>query len=319
MALGVKPGRRRLPTRPPPCYQPGMKLLSDFDGVWTDPREESRVQGELVDERLLEWSPPERRNEIAAWLANARRAVLADARRWGWSPGGRLSCFADEDPFAEHSGLLHYVHAHAGSDPIAKLLHDAVLEPGHETLEAFGGAAHAEAVARVEYTRGPGVLPAATAAGQRMLARGIEIVVVSNSEGSKLDRWFGHAGLPHHAHPRREPGALRLRGAARKFVLDPYESETLEVGEARVEVRRPYYEAILRDEAPDAVVGDVFSLDLALPLVLRRREPSWSRVRLFWLANAYAPASLRRDLGRAAPEVEIVTDGLAGVAAALGA
>jgi hypothetical protein len=296
-----------------------MKLLSDFDGVWTDPRAESLAQGRIVDTQLAEWSPAGRRDEVRAWVAAARRAVLADARRWGWAPGGRLSCFADEDPFAEHSALLHYIHAHAGGDPVARLLHDAVLEPGHGSLEAFGGASHAAAVARVERERGPGVLPAEAASGRRLLAGGVEVVVVSNSDGGKLDRWFAHAGVPHRPHPESAPGALRLRGGARKFVLDPDASERIEVGEARIEIRRPHYEAILREEAPDAVVGDVFSLDLALPLALRRREPSWRHVRLFWLAREYAPASLRRDIEGAAPEVEIVGNGLAGVATALGA
>ena len=313
----VKPGRLRPPAAA--CYQPLMKLLSDFDGVWTDPREESRAQGRIVDQRLVEWSPPARRNEVRAWIAEARRSVLAEPRRWGWAPGGRLSCFADEDPFAEHSALMHYIHARAAEDPVALLLHDAALEPGHGSLEAFGGATHAEAVASIERERGPGVLPAEAAAGRRMLERGVEIVVVSNSEGAKLDRWFSHAGLPHHPHPEAAPGALRLRGGARKFVLDPGASEMLEVGEVRAEIRRPYYEAILREEAPDAVVGDVFSLDLALPLALRRREAAWKNVRLFWLAREYAPARVRRELEREAPEIEILGDGLAGVAAALGA
>ena len=296
-----------------------MKLLSDFDGVWTDPREESRAQGRIVDDQLVEWSPAGRRDEVRAWIAAARRAVLAEPDRWGWAPGGKLSCFADEDPFAEHSALLHYIHTRAADDPVATLLHDAVLEPGHGSLEAFGGATHAAAVANIERERGPGVLAEATEAGRRMLGAGVEIVVVSNSDGAKLDRWFTHAGLPHRPHPESAPGELRLRGGSRKFVLDREASETIAVGEVRAEIRRPFYDAILREERPDAVVGDVFSLDLALPLALRRREPAWHHVRLFWLARPYAPARLRRALEREAPEIEILGDGLAGVAAALGA
>jgi hypothetical protein len=296
-----------------------MKLLSDFDGVWTDPREESRAQGEIVDDALVEWSPPDRRGDVRAWIASARRAVLAEPRRWGWASGGRVTCFADEDPFAEHAALLHYVHARAGDDPIARRLHEAALEPGHASIEAFGGAAHAAAVARIERERGPGVLADAAEAGRRMLAHGVEIVVVSNSDDAKLARWFGHAGLPFRLHPATAPGALRLRGGSRKFGLDPGASERLAVGEWGVEVRRPYYDAILREETPDAIVGDVFSLDLALPLALRRREPAWRHVRLFWIAGGHAPERMIRDLAGAAPEIERMENGLAGVAAALGA
>jgi len=91
------------------------------------------------------------------------------------------------------------------------------------------------------------------------------------------------------------------------------------VGEGRVELRRPRYEAILREEAPDAVVGDVFSLDLALPLALRRREPAWRHVRLFWIAGECGSPRMARELASAAPELERMEDGLAGVANALGA
>jgi hypothetical protein len=90
----------------------------------------------------------------------------------------------------------------------------------------------------------------------------------------------------------------------------------LDLDGMRIELARPHYEAILREEAPDAVVGDVFSLDLAVPLALRRSEPSWTHVRLFWLVRDYAPARMRRALA-AAPEVEQVTGGFEAVAAAL--
>lgn len=300
-----------------PCYLRGMKLLSDFDGVWTHPREESRAQGVIVDALLIEWAPPELRDAVAAWVAAARRAVLAEPDLYGWSPGGRLSAFADEDPFAEHSALLHYIHLHADKDPVAMALHGAVLAPGHDSLEAFGGAAHAEAVANVEATRGPGVLKPAAAAGRRMLDAGIEIVVVSNSGREKLDRWFAHAGLPHVVHPESAPGALRLRGGARKFVLDPARSAIERFGVLAVETARPYYDRILREEAPGAVVGDVFSLDLALPLLLRRTEPAWRNVRLFWLVHDYSPARIRAELRQHAPEIEALENGLEGVASAL--
>ncbi|MFN8589091.1 MAG: hypothetical protein U0704_14970 [Candidatus Eisenbacteria bacterium] len=294
-----------------------MKLLSDFDGVWTHPREESRTQGALVDAQLVEWSPPELRSATAAWIADARRRVLAQPDLYGWAPGGRLSCFADEDPFAEHSALLHYIHLHAGIDPVATALHEAVLAPGHDSLEAFGGHAHAEAVAKVEASRGPGVLAEAARAGHRMLHNGVEIVVVSNSGREKLDRWFGHARLPHVVHPESVPGSLRLRGGARKFVLDPERSAIEHFGALSIETARPFYEKILLEETPDAVVGDVFSLDLALPLVLRRTRPGWERVRLFWLVHDYSPARIRAQLAAHAPEVEPIEDGLAGVARAL--
>lgn len=294
-----------------------MRLLSDFDGVWTHPREEARAQGAVLDGQLVAWMPEAQRAAAGELLAKARTEVRTAPERYGWAPGGRLSAFGDEDPFAEHSGLLYWLHVHAASTPLAAAMADAVRAHGHESLESFGGWTHKEGVQQVEGARGPAILPAAADAGRALLGAGIEIVLVSNSGTDKLVRWFTHAGVPNTVHPERPAGALWLRGGARKFVLEAGASDPLSLGGLMIESRRPFYEEILREEQPQAVVGDVFSLDLALPLVLRRREPAWRDVRLFWLARDYASAMVRRQLETHAPEVEIVEDGLEGVAARL--
>ena len=226
---------------------------------------------------------------------------------------GRISAFGDEDPFTRHSGLLHYIQVNAAHDPLAADLRDAVAAHGL-TLDAFGGQAHAEGVAEVARTRGPGILPAAAAAGRALLAAGIEVVVVSNSGTDKLASWFTHAGVPNVVHPARTPGALCLRGSARKFVLDEQPSP-LRIAAVTIDAARPSYEAALRDERPDAVVGDVFSLDLALPLALRRSDAAFARLRLFWLLRSYTPEWLRGAIeSETRGEVEAVDGGLPAVA-----
>src|SRR5262249_59945366 len=116
--------------------------------------------------------------------------------------------------------------------------------------------AQAAGVERVEAARGPGITIAAADAGRLLLERGVDVVVVSNSGTDKLKRWFQHAGLPFRVHPERAPGALRLRGSAMKFVLAEGKADTIEAGGLVVDVARPRYETVLREERPDAVVGD---------------------------------------------------------------
>ncbi len=291
-----------------------MKLLSDFDGVWTLPQEEGAAHGAALDAALLAAAGESNHDAVRDWIAGARSAVRADPVRWGWSVAGRLSAFADEDPFTEHGALLHYLHAHQDRDPVAELLAEAIERSG-ETLEAFGFDAHLAGVRQVEARRGPGIPVAAADAGRRMLAQGLEIVVVSNSSTDKLQRWFAHAQVPARVHPERADHELRLRGSAGKFLLAPGHEDTLGAGGLTVDVARPYYEAALREEAPDAIVGDVFSLDLALPLALKRREPSWKHVRLFWLLHSYSPERMQRELAKLPEgEVEAVQGGLAAVA-----
>jgi hypothetical protein len=294
-----------------------MKLLSDFDGVWTNPEAEAGAQGEYLEQALLSWTPDEDRQRAADWLRLARDHVRREPGRYGWAPAGRLSAFGDEDPFAVHSGLLHYLHLQAGSDPVARDLHAAILAQGFADLDRFGGDAHRRGVERVAAERGPGILPDAAAGGRRLLESGHEVVVVSNSGTDKLSRWFEHAGLPATVHPERRAGALRLRGSARKFELDPAATDLIEVGALRIDVARPAYAAILAAERPDAVVGDVFSLDLALPLALRRRDPEWRDVRLFWLIQPYTPDRIRRDVTMHAREIEPIEGGFAALAGRL--
>lgn len=291
-----------------------MKLLSDFDGVWTHPAAEAVAQGEYLDGTLADWVPAEEREGVVSWLRRAREETQRDPRRWGWLSEGRVSAFADEDPFMPHSAVLHYLHEHQSRDATARSLAAAVRDHGFDGFDAFGGHSHARGVEQVVRSRGPGILSVAAAAGRRMLEADLEVVVVSNSTPDKLLDWFDHARVPRTRHPERAAGALRVRGSARKFVLGPPVREPLRLGDVAIDVDRPSYEAILLDEHPDAVVGDVLSLDLALPLMLRREAPEWSGTRLLWLIHPYTPAWLR-DLAREhAPEIEPVEGGLAAVA-----
>jgi hypothetical protein len=291
-----------------------MKLLSDFDGVWTYPDEEGAAHGAELDAALEGLVSDGERAAVRDWLVLARAAVRAEPTRWGWLSAGRVSAFADEDTFTEHGALLHYVHAHRERDPIAARL-VAAAEAGGTSLDSFGGRCHVAGVQKVEARRGPGILESAAAAGRALLARGTDVVVVSNSGTDKLDRWFRHAQVPARVHPEQLEGALRLRGSARKFGLAPGTGQPLAVGDLVVDVARPDYEKVLREERPDAIVGDVFSLDLALPLALKRREPGWKDLKLFWLVHPYTPARMKREIDSLPEgEVEAVEGGLAAVA-----
>jgi len=291
-----------------------MKLLSDFDGVWTSSDQEGIANGAALDAALEDMLGEEDREPVRAWVARARAALRAEPTRWGWSTAGRISAFADEDPFTEHGALLHYLDAARSSDPLASRL-AAAVEEREGSLGALGGRAHLVGVRAVEARRGPAITADAARAGRELLAGGIEVVVVSNSGTEKLKRWFDHAGLPNRIHPDHADGTIRLRGSARKFVLAPEGADTFAAGGISVDVARPHYEAVLREERPDAIVGDVYSLDIALPLALKRREPEWRKLRLFWLLQPYSPERVRRGLGTLQEgDVETIQGGLPGVA-----
>lgn len=293
-----------------------MKLVSDFDGVWTFPDAEAEAQGGILDRELENALPRELRDRGRDWIGRARAAVAAEPHRYGWAPGGRISAFGDEDPFCAHSALIHFIHQAAG-DPVADALREAIEASGR-TLDQVGSESHAAGVGRVVSVRGPAMVAAAGEAGRALLAADVEVVVVSNSPSEKLGAWFAHAGVPGVSHPERADRTTRFRGGSRKFEMDADRTHPLEIGELSIETARPVYERILREERPDAVVGDVFSLDLALPLRLRREEPGWRELRVVWLLQPYTPRWLRAAVERhAGGEVECVEGGIAAVVAAL--
>lgn len=290
-----------------------MRLLSDFDGVWTFPAAEGTAHGAALDAALLALFPAESA-AVRAWIDSARETVRREPTRYGWAVAGRLSAFGDEDPFTEHGALLHYLSEQRALDPLAARLADAIEARG-TSLDHFGGEAHVAGVKQVEGTRGPGITTSAAEAGRRMLAGGVEVVVVSNSGTEKLQRWFEHAQVPAVVHPDRVERQLRLRGSAKKFVLAPSPGESIAVGGMSIDVARPFYEQVLEEERPDAVVGDVLSLDLSLPLAFKRTRAAWKHVRLFWLMHPYTPERMKREVASLAPgEIEMVEGGLEGVA-----
>src|SRR5215831_20531767 len=146
-----------------------MKLLSDFDGVWTYPDEEGVAHGAALDAALEVALGEGERPAVRAWIARARAALKTDPGRWGWAAAGRITAFADEDPFTEHGALLQYMDAARAHDPLAARL-AAAVEASDGTLDAFGGRAHVSGVKSVETRRGPGVTVAAAAAGRQLLA-----------------------------------------------------------------------------------------------------------------------------------------------------
>lgn len=294
-----------------------MKLVSDFDGVWTYPDAEAEAQGRILDAMLERALTGELRDRGREWIGAARAAVAATPRRWGWRANGTLSAFGDEDPFTAHNGLLHYIEDAAPVDPVARAILDGFAARGAQ-FDAAGGESHAQGVASVVAARGPAMAPGAAAAGRALLDGAVEVVAVSNSPNEKLAEWFASAGIASHPHPERADRAFRLRGRSRKFEIDPARSELLQLGDLAIETARPVYERVLREERPDAVVGDVFSLDVALPLRLKRTESEWRGLRVLWLMQPYTPRWLRAAVEwHAGGEVECIEGGLPGLAAAL--
>jgi phosphoglycolate phosphatase-like HAD superfamily hydrolase len=257
---------------------PRMRILSDFDGVFTDPADEAAAVGERMAERLSAITGV---GEARVILDAVRASIEAEPTAHGWRIGEAISCYADEDPYARHNATAAALYA--GADPALRRRLAAAGFPDHET---FSVACFEEGTARWRAKGASHLARDVAAAVAALVGGGAELVIVSNSLPDRVNGILRDGGID----PDRMAG-LRVRGGAKKFVVDPSLDalpQTEMFGDRRVALRRPHYLAVLEEERPDVLIGDVLSLDLSLPAFLRG-EVAGGRPKLFLRQNDYTP------------------------------
>lgn len=260
-----------------------VKILSDFDGVWTDQAleaenvklfliaEAARMSGVSADRAALDF-------------ARFERIVKASPARYGWAPDGRITAYVDEDPFCEANSIGQYL-TEADGDGEAAMYARAVLANGFATLSAFADHCFFAATNSFRAQHPPALVPGARELFEALRGAGADVVVVSNSTTEKIASWFREIGVDA---GERADNALRVRGSAGKFVIGPTD-ESIELAGRRIYVDRPKYRRILEEERPDIVIGDVFSLDLALPSVMRKGEHAGAPRELVLRVHPHTP------------------------------
>ncbi|MBC8073659.1 MAG: hypothetical protein IAG13_35380, partial [Deltaproteobacteria bacterium] len=217
--------------------------------------------------------------------------VLAEPTRHGWAPDGRITAYVDEDPLVECSAVARMLAD--SREPEAMRWRDAVLAGGFADMHEFGEHCFVGGTTRFLLEHPPCIVPEARAMLASLRAHGADIVVVSNSATEKLVKFFAAAGIAAGEHEHAE---LRVRGSARKWQLGAGDA-SITVGGRDVFVDRPRYREVLADERPDLVIGDVFSLDLALPSVMRREQHAGAPRALVLRRHPHTPAWVTADLG----------------------
>lgn len=259
-----------------------MKILMDFDGVFTDPTREGARCRDLFRERLSDLAgmtaaDVRRETDLAETLLREKRF------QYGWRFNGRLAAFGIEDPFILGLGTADVFDrlADQGQPPLAAA-REKLRARGVESFGALGHFAFQAMSEELQAAGGAEPDPEAVGCVKGWLADGHEVRVVSNSDPSKLRRFFEKCGIP-------EGPRFGFRGGARKFELGD-EPVTIELAPMRIDVDRPKYREVLLAEKPDAVVGDCLSLDLALPLALARSGALTPKLKLVLKRRHYTPA-----------------------------
>jgi hypothetical protein len=266
-----------------------IKIVSDFDGVWTDQAAEVEVVRAFVVDELARLSDCPRERAADGYAALVR-TVLADPAQHGWAPDGRITAYVDEDPLVECSAVCRMLAV--SEDPAQIAWREAIVAGGFADMHEFGEHCFVGGTTRFLQEQPPCMVADAKAMLAALHQRGAEIVVVSNSATEKLVKFFAAAGITAAEHEHAE---LRVRGSARKWQLGAGD-DSIRVGDRDVFVDRPRYREVIADERPDLVIGDVFSLDLALPHVMRRDHEAGAPRALVLRRHPHTPAWVTTDL-----------------------
>ena len=278
-------------------------VILDFDGTMTDAEAEGRPfrEGYLEDLAALTGREPA---EILEMAERFEAEVLAEPHRHGWLFKGEIVAPASVDPYLRimpvARSILDACGAIPGDEDRARLLDGILFKYNYrKTVRAFRPHA-AEALAALEP---------------------FDTWVVTNAHVEPVKAKIAELESHLPAGAERSLAWLldRVHGRAQKQVLDDSFTEVpralaLPGLDRPVLVRRPYYRSVieeLRGGRPWEqvfVVGDIFELDLSLPLVLGAN--------VILAANRFTPGYERAYVG-AHPRGRVIEDlrAIAGIVA----
>ncbi|MDG1499026.1 MAG: hypothetical protein P8R48_03580 [Planctomycetota bacterium] len=303
-----------------------FKILSDFDGVWTNPGDEAAGVQALMIAETARLSGIDR-EIVAGDFKVFGEIALGTPGAHGWAPDGRITAYVDEDPFCLGNSMAGVLGGLASGElplagcalgsvdgsllPRAAVYAGVIAARGFENPSAFADHCFLEATAAFLRDHPPALVPGAKAIAERFLTMGADVVVVSNSGEDKILNWLRDADIPAYSvhdesRPSGEP-CFRVRGSAAKFALGDG-SESITVSGRDIFVDRPKYHAVLEIENADFVIGDVFSLDLALPHKLREAGESFAPRELVLRRHDYTPEWVAGS--RAGGAIDHVVDSL---------
>ncbi|MFA5624041.1 MAG: hypothetical protein WC966_03150 [Bradymonadales bacterium] len=266
-----------------------MKIIADFDGTITNIQHEYETQLEKFKEKVLELC--DGNVELKENILQSSHDYIQDRfDSFGWGNKGRVTAFGDEDLFmkllAQMQCLDRWVQEnHPVVFPLRKKL---LKDPQNPiTFESLSRQAHDE-MNTEPLTDFNCPEPEAVTALNTLLEQDIEIIIVSNSPTERIIAKLERVGLKPVDHEDNPSAQFRVRGLAKKFGLGD-EPQYEIFGKRMIDTNRPNYRRIIDEERPLAVVGDVFSLDLALPMYLSKLEPMYDAIQVYLRMRPYTP------------------------------
>ncbi len=284
-----------------------VKLISDFDGVWTNQEVEADYVWNYITASIasLTGDSPKTINDL---LTQSKMEMDLAPYDYGWFNNGKISAYYQEDPFGDNNAIFDYINRASSKRSYSHFkqelarIKDAIEKKGSMTLAEFSNDCFVRSTTQFKLE---GKLKPVESAGtiiKKLNAAGVELVVASNSKTEKIEHLFRKAGQTVTNDKSIIRGRFHAIGDAQKFVIDNTFTDLPEFYEItnrfKINLHRKNYFKILLSEKPDYVIGDVFSLDLALPLYLRMNDSRFSNMKVIQRLHKHTPGWVREHLGK---------------------
>lgn len=272
-----------------------LLVVLDFDGTFTDVEKEGAP---FLEKYVEVYRDLVGRDVSKEWAEESERLASPEA---AWIVAGQAVAPATCDPYIRATCIAHEILGRLHRFPDLALRTD-VLQVIYSYCYRFSAQVFRND-AQVALTR--------------IKAAARDVYVVTNSETSAVRKKLSAIGF----------GELPVIGNARKYVVDASHASTLTLQDIRVPdlsrpllVRRPNYAKVLNDLwmetgiAPEntIVCGDIFELDLALPLRLGARAHLVERANTLAFERAVmSQFGSRATLGQTLLEAAAVIERLA--------
>lgn len=274
-----------------------LKIISDFDGIWTNQEEEAEFVRNYYLEKLSSISGLNI-SELENLFGKLKSDMNLNPYLWGWFHNNMRACYYLEDPFGDNNAVFHYIERiYNKQNSLSKeirFLRTSILNSGYETMDTFSNEMFFESTSKFKEENRLNPHEDAKSVVDELLGRNINIVVASNSRTNKIEYLFDKMGYGISYGNSDEELGIYARGNAMKFVIDNNFSEVNEKLEIdkyyQVQLRRKHYFEILKEEKPDFVIGDVFSLDIALPLYLAFNNPEFQNLKVIQKLHPHTPS-----------------------------
>lgn len=284
-----------------------VKLISDFDGVWTNQNTEADYVWNFIITSIatLIVDTPKHINSL---LVECKKEMDITPYEYGWFNNGTISTYYQEDPFGDNNAIFDYINRAASrrsyshfKQELAKLK-DAIEKKTNMTLAEFSNDCFMKSTKQFKLEGKLKPIDTAEKIIKKLNSAGVEIVIVSNSKTEKIEHLFRKAGQTVTNEKSIIRGRLHSIGDAQKFVIDNSLTDIPEyygiTKRFKVSLRRKNYFKILLAEKPDYVIGDVFSLDIALPLYLRMNDSGFSGLKVIQRLHKHTPVWVREHLAK---------------------